>query len=834
MKAVVMAGGEGTRLRPVTAQKPKPLVPICNRPIMEHIICLLRKHGIIDIVTTLHYLADEIQGYFGDGADWGVNLIPSIEDTPLGTAGSVKQAEEYLKDDTFVIVSGDALTDVDLEKAIKFHKEKGSMATLILYRVQNPLEFGVVVTEEDGRILRFLEKPSWSEVFSDTVNTGMYILEPEIFDYMQPGESFDFSHDLFPALLRDGKPIYGYIMEEYWCDVGSLQQYREAQQQLLGKQVNLEIPGQEQASQVWIEPGTNIDPTAQIIPPVCIGRNCKIKANSVVGPYTVLGDNTIIDENARVERSILWDSVYIGPNTNVQGSTICSRVTIKEDCHVNEDVVIGDRCHIESGSTIRPRIKLWPDKFIEQGSTVTMSLVWGSKWRGSLFRNLGVAGLANIEITPDLACKLGAAFGASLPKGSAVVTARDPFKVSRMIKRAVISGLLSVGVDVIDLRAMPLPITRHMIRTGPTAGGVNCRISPENPRLTLLEFFDKRGVYLPKAAERKLETIFFREDFRRTDVEEIGEIEFGGRAIEQYQADFFRHIDEEAVNRARHRVVADYAFSRVATIYPVMLGRLGCEMIAVNAYPDAAKAPRSLQDRENFIDNLRQIVDTLKADMGVFFGNEGQRLTVIDNHGRVIDGHELFATMAMLVAKTHPKAMIAATVASPSELDEIVAKEGGKVMRIKTDVRSIMNVAADPSSQVVFTGDEKGGLIFPAFQPGFDAMFAFAKMLEMMAHTGATLSDLADAIPPFFVRHRQVRCPWEHKGQIMRRLTEDNREGEKVELIDGIKLYNNGTWILVLPDASEPYFHLYAESESAERSEAILDDMSKQILAMSS
>ena len=229
MKAVVMAGGEGTRLRPLTSHRPKPLAPVLNKPIMEHIIVLLKEHGITEIVVTLHYLADEIEGYFGDGSDWGVKLYSSVEDTPLGTAGSVKQAEEHLRDDSFVIVSGDALTDIDLTQAIEFHRKKGSMATIVLSHVPNPLEFGVVITDDDGRIRRFLEKPSWGEVFSDTVNTGMYILEPSVFDYMEPGRSYDWSQDIFPQMLREEKPLFGYVMSDYWCDVGNLNQYREAQ-----------------------------------------------------------------------------------------------------------------------------------------------------------------------------------------------------------------------------------------------------------------------------------------------------------------------------------------------------------------------------------------------------------------------------------------------------------------------------------------------------------------------------------------------------------------------------------------------------------------------------
>src|SRR3569833_2961651 len=347
MKAVVMAGGEGTRLRPLTSNRPKPLVPILNKPCMQHTIELLKRYGITDIVVTLYYLADEIEGYFGDGSELGVNLYYTVEDTPLGTAGSVKKAEEYLKDDTFVIVSGDALTDIDLEKAIGYHRDKESVATLVLQHVDNPLEFGVVITDDEGRIRRFLEKPSWGEVFSDTVNTGMYILEPSIFDYMEKDKPYDWSQDIFPRLLREEKPMFGYVMGEYWTDVGSLQQYRQAQYEMLQGKTQLPIEGRREGGAIWVGEGTEIDPSAQLVGPLLIGKNCRIKAGAHIGPETVIGDNCLIEEGALLQRAIVWDSNYVGNQSKLTGCTVCFRNTIKDDVTIQEGAVVGDRCHID-------------------------------------------------------------------------------------------------------------------------------------------------------------------------------------------------------------------------------------------------------------------------------------------------------------------------------------------------------------------------------------------------------------------------------------------------------------------------------------------------------
>ena len=194
-----MAGGEGTRLRPLTSNQPKPMLPMANRPMMEHVVTLLRQHGFTDIVVTVAFMANAIRNYFGDGSEFGVDIVYATEESPLGTAGSVLNARQHL-DERFLVISGDVLTDIDLSAVIDHHEQKGAMATLALKAVEDPLEFGIVITREDGSIERFLEKPTWGQVFSDTINTGIYVLEPEIFDFIEAGRPVDFSGEVFPAV----------------------------------------------------------------------------------------------------------------------------------------------------------------------------------------------------------------------------------------------------------------------------------------------------------------------------------------------------------------------------------------------------------------------------------------------------------------------------------------------------------------------------------------------------------------------------------------------------------------------------------------------------------
>jgi len=811
MKAVLMAGGEGSRLRPLTSNRPKPLVPIANQPIMEHILTLLKRHGINDVVATLHYLSHEIQEYFGDGSDFDVKMSYTIETSPLGTAGAVKMAEDQLRDGTFVIVSGDALTDCDLTKAIAFHKAKGSLATLVLYRVPSPLEFGVVITADDGRVLRFLEKPSWSEVFSDTVNTGMYILEPEVFDLREKGKVYDWGGDIFPEILAQGKPLYGYVMEEYWCDVGNLTQYREAQEHLMSGQVNLPISGEEVRPQVWLEPNCTIEEDVELVAPVHIGRNTKVKRGAKIGPFTVLGENCLVEQGAVIERSVVWESAYIGVDSTIRSATICARTTLKRDVVVEEEAVVGDRCLLDVGTRIRPRVKLWPDKAVERGSTVTMSLIWGNRWRGTLFRDLGVAGISNIEITPDFACRLGSAFGSTFKPGSLVVTSRDSTRSSRMLKRAMIASLLSVGCNVVDLRSLALPIARHFIRTRGAAGGLNVRKLPGNSRVSLIEMLDSQGAYLPRNQERKVESNFYREDFARIDADDLGMMEFGSRAIEQYQDDFFKLLPPPTTSR-RLRMVCDYGYSSLAGFLPAMLAKLGVEVMGLNAYNDAKLAPRTNGEVELHLANLKQIVGSLNFDLGVLFTNEGERLSIVDHTGEILTGNNLFAVLCTLICQTQSHPAIAMPITAPMRLEEALVKLGATVLRTKADVRSLM--AASLEAGVAFAGDDGGGFIFPKLHPGFDAPFALANLIGMLQQTQLTIADITRDLPRFSRAYEQVRSPWEAKAKAMRVLTEESQGGEKVELLDGIKVFDQDSWVLILPDALEPIFHVYAESPS--------------------
>jgi mannose-1-phosphate guanylyltransferase/phosphomannomutase len=285
MKTVIMAGGFGTRLRPLTQTLPKPMVPVANLPMLHHIINLLKRHSLTDCVSLLYFQPEEIKQYFRDGSDFGISMKYLLAEEDLGTAGSVRNAEDFYRDERVIVISGDVLTDFDLTAAIAYHEEKGAAATMVLTRLENPLAFGVVITDQEGRISRFLEKPTWGEVFSDTINTGIYILEPEVFKRIPKGEFFDFSQSLFPKMLEDGEKLYGYIADGYWRDIGNLSEYRKAHTDVLNGEVQIETTHNQvrhDQATVWISKNVHVEPSAKFVGTVILGDEVMIAAGATI------------------------------------------------------------------------------------------------------------------------------------------------------------------------------------------------------------------------------------------------------------------------------------------------------------------------------------------------------------------------------------------------------------------------------------------------------------------------------------------------------------------------------------------------------------------------
>ncbi|MBE9094732.1 mannose-1-phosphate guanyltransferase [Tychonema sp. LEGE 07203] len=812
MRAVLMAGGSGTRLRPLTCDLPKPMVPILNRPIAEHIINLLKKHKITEVIATLHYLPDVMREYFTDGAEFGVQMTYAVEeDQPLGTAGCVKNIAELL-DRTFLVISGDSITDFDLTEAIEFHHRKQSKATLILTRVPNPMEFGVVIADENYRINRFLEKPSSSEIFSDTINTGIYILEPEVLDYLPANQKCDFSKDLFPLLLEKNEPMYGYIAEGYWCDVGQLDVYREAQYDALRRKVNLDLSYySEVRSGLWVGQNTFIDDSAIVEEPAMIGNNCRIGARVKINAGTVIGDNVTVGADANLKRPIVWNGAIIGEDVHVRACVICRSTRIDRRAHILEGAVVGSMSIVGEEAQIGPGVRVWPSKNVESGALLNQNLIWGEQAKRNLFGQRGVQGLANVDVTPEFAVKLGAAYGSTLKPGTSVSVSRDQRSISRMVSRSLIAGLMSVGINVVNLESTAIPIARTVVSSISIAGGIHVRISPDRSDHILIEFFDIKGINITKSAEKKIEGAYFKEDLRRALIPEIGEMSYFNQALDVYNRLFERQMNVEAIRYSNSKVVIDYVYAVSGAILPQMLAKFGCDAVVLNA--SLKQTSLSNGEREYLLDQLGRVVKALSANFGVQVSANGEQLILVDESGIGIRGEMLTALMVNLMLTANPKGTVVVSVNASSAVEAIARRYQSKVIRTKANPTALME-AANRNPNVVLGGSGSMGFIFPQLHPGFDGMFCIAKVIEMMTIQERSLGQIKAELPRVTHRSYSVRCPWTVKGSLMRYLVETHSP-DRLELVDGVKIFNysDDNWVLVLPDASEPTVHIFANSE---------------------
>jgi len=813
MKAVVMAGGAGSRLRPLTINRPKPMVPMVNKPVVAHILDLLKRHGITEVVITLQYMADAVQDYFGDGQSLGMDVRYSIEETPLGTAGSVKQTQDFL-DEPFVVISGDAVTNVDLRKIIAFHEERKAMATLTLYRVSNPLEYGVVIVDEQGAIQQFLEKPSWGEVISDTVNTGIYVLDPSVLGYFEAGVPFDFSRDLFPILLEKGDPLYGYVADGYWCDVGNLAEYMRATGDMLEGSVKGAQYGEHLRSGVWGGEGVEVADDAQIYGPIYLGTGVKIKSGAIIHGPTVINDYSVIDRYAHIERSVVWRNCYIGESVELRGAIVGQQCSVKRKSVIFEGGVVGDASVIGEGAMIHPGVKIWPRKEVEAGATVHSSVIWGAQARHVLFGRFGVTGLVNVDLTPEFAARIGAAYGASLPKGANATINRDPHRSPRMLKRGIISGMPSAGVNVEDLAMMPIPVARYITGVSDAAGGVHVRLSPFDSRVVDIKFFDDKGQDLSKAAERNIERIYFREDFRRVYLDEIGTIEYEEHVVERYSSAFLKAIDVAAIQQANPHIVLDYANAPTAFVLSPLLNALNAEVVALNEAEDETKMSIQPQEFQQSLRQLGRICGALEVAMGVRLDVGGEQVFVVGEDGNQVSGNMLLASLTAMAFRQAGGGTIAAPVSAPSVLEQIASEYDGKILRTKVSAQSLMQAANEPD--VIMAGNGVGAFIWPKFQPVVDGLMTVAKMLEFGATQDTTLAEVMRSIPPYHIAQTQVSCPWEHKGTVMRLLNEQYKDRLDSQ-IDGLKIrLGEDEWVLLLPDADRPLFHVIAQGCSHE------------------
>lgn len=787
-----MAGGEGTRLRPLTCNVPKPMMPVFDKPVMEYSLKLLKKYGIQDIAVTLQYLPGAVQGHFQSGRDMGLNLRYFIEDTPLGTAGSVKNAEEFL-DETFIVMSGDALTDFPLDEAFEFHRSRGALATLVLTRVESPLEYGLVLTDRDGNITRFLEKPSWGEVFSDTVNTGIYILEPEALQYVKAATQYDFSRDLFPQFLAQGKPLFGCVLQGYWCDIGNCQQYRQAHFDILNGQVRVEVEG-ERRGNIIIGRGSHIAPRVRLEGPLYVGANSFIASGARILPYTVLGQGALVEANASLKRAVVGQGCLIGRGAEVRGAILGEGVWAKARSSIFEGAVIGDRSVLEEEVVIKPDVKVWPQKVIEARTVVGESVVWSQKVPRSIFTRRGIAGDMNGQLAPERLVRLGRALGTLLALNSRVVVGYDWSNAGRMAKQALEAGLMVSGLEIIDVGRLPTPAWRFATRELNAQRGFHLTVSGDK---LLVRIVNQDGINLSKAEERKIENLLNREEYRPISAARIEEPKYLPDMTRAYLTAIVHELDLDLIARRRFRVVVGADNAKVSEWAATLFDRLNCDVVRI----DRSDRPLLINgDAKAVIEHLVAETSRTGADLGLYLDDGGQRLCLISPVGQVVQDEYLLALNSLLYAEGFNTVYLPSD--APLAIEQFARQMGKEVTRTRAATGEFMH-------DLVMAGEWEQLRLYS------DGLYSATRLLEVMARLDTGLEELLSGVPLFFYDKRELPISWKQKGRVIRRLAETSA-GSGVQGLEGIRLWNDSGSSLILPDEDRPVCIIYSEAFSQE------------------
>ncbi|WP_088102466.1 sugar phosphate nucleotidyltransferase [Halalkalibacter urbisdiaboli] len=798
MKGVIMAGGKGTRLRPLTCQLPKPMVPLVQKPVMEYSIELLKKYGITDIAVTVQYLPDAIRDYFGDGQEFGVNLHYFEEETPLGTAGSVKQAQDFL-DEPFVVVSGDALTDFDLSKGIAFHEQKNSVVTIFMKKVPCPLEFGVIMTNEQDEIVRFLEKPSWSEVFSDTVNTGIYIMDPSVFSFIDENKVTDFSKDVFPKLLESRSGLFGYAAEGYWSDIGNLSQYRQAQIDILNRDVQVAIAGEEIEPGIWVGKDVVIEDGVKLEAPLSIGNQTIVRKDAVLGAHTVLGNDSTVSNRASTKRTIIWDGVYVGDDSELRGSTVCQGVTFGMKSVVYEEAVIGHHCIIGEEAKIQPGIKLWPHKTIKSETTIHQSIVWNdSNSAQPVLQGHQAVGVANIEMTPEQVAKLGAAFGSLLKREDTVYVGGDKHPYTQLLKTTLVQSLQATGVNIIDVGETMLPVLRYALEKHQVQGGIFVRMSNrKQQQQAIVEFFEGNGLPISSNIQRELEQKVVFQNYRRVAFDYVGSFEKNETVEFIYKNELIRSINESRIRARSFKIsVLDERSEDHQLLFSV-LSDLNCEVENVYSHME--------------VEQFRQLIQCQGADFGVIIGESGEFMSLVSEEGDIVSEEEQLALFVSMQLCNGNKQQIAIPLHGGNALEEIAAGYEIELIRTKGTARAMMEV--ERSVQLYL----------------YDTVFALTHLLHDLSKGQVTLSERLHVLPTDVMYKESVSCHTEQKGTVMRKLME-SFIGKEVELNDGMKIrHQEGSWTFIVPNQDEPTFTIYAQAGEELLAKELADEYIEKI-----
>ena len=809
MRAVVMAGGLGSRLRPLTTAVPKPLLPVVGRPMLEHALRLARLHGVTEATLTVQYLASLIRSHLGDGSDAGLQLRYATEHRPLGTAGGVREAAIDFDDD-FLVLSGDTVTDVDLSALMHRHRESGAALTLCLTRRDDPREFGVVDIDDEHRVRRFVEKPAWGEVFTDTVSTGIYAVSPQVLRRIPAGQFQDWSADVIPGLLDSQWHVGAYVSDAYWEDVGEIAAYRRVQVDALEGRVRLDIPGSQREPGVWLGEGVAIDEGVEIVGPAYIGAHASIEEGAAVLAHSVVGANAVIRRGARLERATLLDHVYAGIDTTLRGCVLGRSVEIGTGSRVGEGAVVADECALEQEVDVTPGSLIYPGKTVESGSIIHGSVVWDSMGHRHVVAAGGLSGIVSVDITPENLVRVASALASTLPKDATVAVGRDHSRMARAYSELAIGAFTAAGLNVRNHRVVPAPVLRHDVAHHADAG-ILIRAAPGSSERLDVVMLDADGRDISESEARRIDRVFERREFRRPFPGVVGDIAVPDGALDAYAARVRSSLSLAGVADAGLTVVVDGSGGSAGLVLPTVLRDVDVDLVMLGGRIEEAKAVESEEQRSARLRVLAETVAATGASLGIAIDSTGERLSLVDELGQVLDDDRALLVVMDLVAAESHYGHVILPVTTSRVAEQVAAFHGIDVRRVPAHDTFVADEHA------LLSSDGQGGFAMRGCGGYRDAIATTLALLGLVARTNLSLSAIDARIPRTVSVRHSVETPWAAKGAVMRE-AQTQAGARHVDVTDGVRVIeDDGSWCLVLPDAHEALTRLWIEAPTYAR-----------------
>lgn len=823
MQAVILAGERGAPLYPLTARQPRAMLPLAGKPLVQYQLELLKRHAIDEAVLCLQVMPESFEGRFNDGKGVGMTLRYHREQEPLGTAGAVRAVSDRLVGQDILVLNGHILTDADLSALLEFHREADAAVTLLLATVPDPTRYGVVVTDARGRITSFAEKPAPEEAASDTVNAGVYVLRRDILRRIPPGVEFSFERQLFPALLAEGVPMYGWVAENrYWLPISTLPDYQRAQADILEQRVEVEIAGDQIAKNVWVGEGATLHPTAELHGHVFVNHHAEIGRDVKISGVTAIGSRCRIDDGAIVEDAIIWRG------------TVVERGAVVRGC------ILGDNCVVRAGAEVQPGSVVGADGIIAsvvaklptRGDIQRASIKFGTDgWRGIIADDFTVD---NVRLVTQAICNWIAAGGAT-PSGSGrgLVVGYDRRAQSEIFARAVAQVAAANGLDIyLSERECSSPAVSFAVRYFGAAAGIMITASHNPPRFNGLKIKAHYGgsatPEMIAQIEGHLRQLLMSGSAPRFSSEIPATVDLAG----PYLAHCARFVDLKRVAEAGFKVVVDPMHGAGAGYLSGLLRDAGIDVTEIRAERNPVFGG---VNPEPIAENMGALFDTVTAsgaDVGICLDGDADRLGACDAHGNFVDCHRIFSILLRhLVEERGWTGGVVRTVSTTRVLDKLCDRFGLPLTETPIGFKYICEKML--TDDILIGGEESGGIGVKNHLPERDGVLMGMLLLEAMAAKRKRLEELIEALFAEVGTHeytrRDLHPPQEKMHRIISALqsfSETQFAGAPLSRIlrkDGTRLdFEDGSWLLLRPSGTEPVVRVYAEASTQVRAQELV------------